>query len=137
LNLKKRARLPKPVIKIDCPCGSGALYQDCCEPYHLSTDAPNAEKLMRSRYSAYVLGLEEYLLNTWHPNTRPKYLNLANDRTKWLGLEVMCFEPNDEQAIVEFIARYKDNGKAEKLHEISQFRRIARRWYYVDGEFQE
>jgi SEC-C motif-containing protein len=129
--------LPKPVIKIDCPCGSGAPYQDCCEPYHLSTDAPNAEKLMRSRYSAYVLGLEEYLLNTWHPNTRPKYLNLANDRTKWLGLEVRRFEPNDDQAIVEFIARYKDNGKAEKLHEISQFRRIARRWYYVDGEFQE
>jgi SEC-C motif-containing protein len=129
--------LPKPVIKIDCPCGSGTLYQDCCEPYHLSTGAPNAEKLMRSRYSAYVLGLEDYLLNTWHPNTRPKHLNLANDRTKWLGLEVIRFEPNDDQAIVEFIASYKDNGKAERLHETSQFRRIAGRWYYVDGDFQD
>ncbi len=127
--------MPKPVIKIDCPCDSGSLYQDCCEPYHLSNDAPNAEKLMRSRYSAYVLGLEEYLLNTWHPNTRPKNLSLANDRTKWLGLDIKRFEPNDDQAFVEFIASYKDNGKAEKLHEISQFRRIARRWYYVDGEY--
>ena len=90
---------------------------------------------MRSRYSAYVLGLEDYLLTTWHPNTRPQYLKLANDRTQWLGLEVKRFEPNDDSAIVEFIASYKANGKAEKLHEISQFRRIAGRWYYVDGSF--
>ena len=129
--------MPKPVIKIDCPCGSGALYQDCCEPYHLSLAAPSAEKLMRSRYSAYVLELEEYLLDTWHPSTRPQYLNLANDRTKWLGLEVKSFEPNDESAIVEFIARYKINGKAEKLHETSRFKRIAQRWFYVDGEFED
>lgn len=130
-------RLPKPVIKIDCPCGSGALYQDCCEPYHLTLSAPNAEKLMRSRYSAYVLGLEEYLLNTWHPNTRPQALNLKQDRTQWLGLEVKRFEPNDEQAIVEFIARYKINGKAGKMQETSRFKRIATRWFYVDGGFTD
>ena len=129
--------MPKPVIKIDCPCGSGALYQDCCEAYHLSLAAPNAEKLMRSRYSAYVLGLEEYLLNTWHPNTRPQALNLKQDRTQWLGLEVKRFEPNDEQAIVEFIARYKINGKAGKMQETSRFKRIATRWFYVDGDFTE
>ena len=129
--------MPKPVIKIDCPCGSGTLYQDCCEPYHLSLSAPNAEKLMRSRYSAYVLGLEEYLLSTWHPNTRPQYLNLGQDHTQWLGLEVKRFEPNDEQAIVEFIARYKINGKAGKMQETSRFKRIATRWFYVDGEFAE
>jgi SEC-C motif-containing protein len=129
--------LPKPVIKIDCPCGSGTLYQDCCEPYHLSLSAPNAEKLMRSRYSAYVLGLEEYLLNTWHPNTRPQALNLKQDRTQWLGLEVKRFDPNDEQAIVEFIARYKINGKAGKMQENSRFKRIATRWFYVDGDFTE
>lgn len=129
--------MPKPAIKIDCPCGSGALYQDCCEPYHLSLSAPNAEKLMRSRYSAYVLGLEEYLLNTWHPNTRPQALNLKQDRTQWLGLEVKRFEPNDEQAIVEFVARYKINGKAGKMQETSRFKRIATRWFYVDGDFTE
>ena len=129
--------MPKSVIKIDCPCGSGALYQDCCEPYHLSLSAPNAEKLMRSRYSAYVLGLEEYLLNTWHPNTRPQALNLKQDRTQWLGLEVKRFEPNDEQAIVEFIARYKINGKAGKMQETSRFKRIATRWFYVDGDFTD
>jgi SEC-C motif-containing protein len=127
--------MPKPVIKITCPCGSELLYQDCCEPYHLSLGAPNAEKLMRSRYSAYVLGLEEYLLNTWHPNSRPKYLKLSNDHTQWLNLEVVSFEPNDDHATVEFIATYRDRGKAEKLHEKSKFRRIAGRWYYVDGTY--
>jgi len=133
--------LPKPVVKITCPCGSGALYQDCCEPYHLSLAAPNAEKLMRSRYSAYVLGLEDYLLNTWHPNTRPQALKLKQDKTQWLGLEVLRFEPsiesNDEQAIVEFVARYKINDRAGKIHEISRFKRIANRWLYVDGDFSE
>ena len=89
---------------------------------------------MRSRYSAYVLGLEEYLLNTWHPNTRPQYLNLGQDRTQWLGLEVKRFEPDDDSAIVEFVAKYKLNGKAEKLHETSRFKRIATRWFYVDGD---
>lgn len=133
--------MPKPIVKITCPCGSGALYQDCCEPYHLSLAAPSAEKLMRSRYSAYVLGLEDYLLNTWHPNTRPQALELKQDKTQWLGLEVLRFEPsiesNDEQAIVEFVARYKMNGRASKMHEISRFKRIANRWLYVDGDFVE
>ena len=129
--------MPKPIVKIDCPCGSGALYQDCCEPYHLSLSAPNAEKLMRSRYSAYVLGLEDYLLNTWHPNTRPPTLNLKQDLTQWLGLEVKRFEPDDETAIVEFVARYKINGKAGKMQETSRFKRIATRWFYVDGDFTE
>lgn len=91
---------------------------------------------MRSRYSAYVLGLEEYLLNTWHPNTRPQYLNLSQDRTQWLGLEVKRFEPDDDNAIVEFVAKYKINGKAEKLHETSRFKRIATRWFYVDGDYE-
>lgn len=92
---------------------------------------------MRSRYSAYVLGLEDYLLNTWHPNTRPAALNLKQDKTQWLGLEVSRFEPDDDKAIVEFIARYKINGKAGKMREISRFVRIAHRWLYVDGDFSD
>ena len=96
---------------------------------------------MRSRYSAYVLGLEDYLLNTWPPNTRPQALELKQDKTQWLGLEVLRFESsiesNDEQAIVEFMARYKINGPAGRMHEISRFKRIANRWLYVDGDFVE
>ena len=92
---------------------------------------------MRSRYSAYVLGLEDYLLQTWHPDTRPAALGLASDtQTKWLGLEVKRSETGGaDNAIVEFIARYKVGGKAHRLHETSSFTRIDSKWYYVDGVF--
>lgn len=92
---------------------------------------------MRSRYSAYVLQLEDYLLQTWHPDTRPDSLDLAQDRqTKWLGLEVLRFESTGENtAIVEFVARYKINGKAEQLHEISRFVKMDKKWYYIDGKY--
>jgi SEC-C motif domain protein len=90
---------------------------------------------MRSRYAAYTMGLEQYLLDTWHESTRPASLGLANDaKTKWLGLEVKRVEIVDEdKATVEFIARFKVGGdKAQRLHEISQFKRTDR-WYYVSG----
>ena len=92
---------------------------------------------MRSRYTAFVLGLEEYLLSTWHARTRPTTLNLAEDPpTKWLGLQIKRAENTSEStAIVEFFARYKAAGKATRLHETSQFERIDGRWYYLSGEF--
>ena len=88
---------------------------------------------MRSRYTAYVLGLEAYLLKTWHVDTRPAALNLSDDmNTKWLGLQVKRAENTSETtAIVEFVARYKIGGKAERLHEISQFVWVEGCWYYL------
>jgi SEC-C motif-containing protein len=120
-----------------CPCGSGSTYAACCAPLHHGQPAPDAESLMRSRYTAYVLKLEDYLLQTWHPETRPAVLNLADDtQTKWLGLTVRHFESTGlDTAIVEFVARYKVNGKAERLHETSRFARVDARWYYLDGSF--
>ena len=90
---------------------------------------------MRSRYTGYTLQLEDYLLETWHPDTRPSCLDLANDTlTKWLGLQVNRAEMQSEnQATVEFTAKFKVNGKAERIHEISQFVHIQGRWYYLDG----
>jgi SEC-C motif-containing protein len=120
----------------DCPCGSGQAYAACCGQYHQGKVAPNAQALMRSRYSAYVLGIEPYLLATWHPDTRPARLDLKEDApTKWLGLEVKRHEALDaEHAIVEFVARYKVNGRAYRLHETSRFLREQGQWLYVDGE---
>jgi SEC-C motif-containing protein len=94
---------------------------------------------MRSRYTAFVLALEDYLLKTWHPNTRPATLNLAEDPpTKWLGLQIKRTETTDENtAIVEFIARYKVAGKATRLYETSQFERINEHWYYLSGSFTD
>jgi len=93
---------------------------------------------MRSRYSAYVLGLEAYLLDTWHASTRPDALGLATQSPKptWLGLSVKRDEnPTAETAIVEFVARMRiGGGRAERIHEVSRFVREDGRWFYVDGD---
>ena len=90
---------------------------------------------MRSRYTAYTMGLEQYLLDTWHKTTRPNSLGMINDSTtKWLGLEVKrVLIIDDDTATVEFIARSKLGGeRAQRLHEISQFKHTDR-WYYLSG----
>lgn len=93
---------------------------------------------MRSRYSAYVLGLTDYLHRTWHPTTRPALAELAADAAgKWLGLEVKRHVPDGDRATVEFVARYKTGGRAHRLHEISRFVRDGGQWLYVDGSFPE
>lgn len=118
-----------------CPCGD-VDYAACCGRYHNGTPAPDAAALMRSRYSAYVLKLEAYLLATCHTDTRLAMLDLATDNTKWLGLEVKKHTPESaDRATVEFVARYKIGGRAGRLHEVSRFVREDGRWFYVDGEF--
>ncbi len=93
---------------------------------------------MRSRYSAYVLGDRDYLLATWHPDTRPADLDLGDTAaTRWLGLDVKRHAvTGPDSAIVEFVARYRIGGaSAVRLHEVSRFVREDGRWYYVDGDF--
>jgi SEC-C motif-containing protein len=119
-----------------CPCGNNK-YAICCGRYLDGGEvAPTAETLMRSRYTAYTLLREDYLLATWHPSTRPVTLNLANDiATKWLGLEVKRHElQQPDQAVVEFVARYKVKGRAHRLHEVSRFVRENEQWFYADGD---
>ncbi len=120
-----------------CPCGSGTPYTACCGRYHDGTPAPDAAALMRSRYCAYVLGLEPYLLATWHVSTRPAQLDLQEPPLpKWIGLDVKAHAiTGDASAEVEFVARYRVGGKAHRLHERSRFVREEGRWYYVDGSF--
>ncbi|PKO42714.1 MAG: hypothetical protein CVU29_11615 [Betaproteobacteria bacterium HGW-Betaproteobacteria-22] len=124
-----------------CPCESGQPYSKCCEVFHSGTVAPNAKTLMRSRYSAYVFGLESYLLSTWHPDTQPEQLSLSGDNAiRWLGLTIKRYAMvNQDNAIVEFVARYKYadklGEKALRLHETSQFIRMNDRWYYVNGDY--
>jgi SEC-C motif-containing protein len=122
----------------DCPCGSGLSLADCCGRWHAGLaegqHAPTPEALMRSRYSAYVLGLIDYLLATWHPSTSPGELELQP--VKWLGLEVRQAEASGDAGVVEFVARCRNSlGRAERMHELSRFVREGGRWYYIDGEF--
>ena len=94
---------------------------------------------MRSRYTAYTLGKEDYLLETWHPSTRPKQLNLTEppmSTRNWLGLRVKQVQEDEsdcQQATVEFVARYKIAGRAHRQHEKSRFVREADQWFYIDG----
>ena len=89
---------------------------------------------MRSRYTAYVLKLEDYLLQTWHADTRPVALNLSADSAiKWIGLQINHTETNESTATVDFTARYKISGKAEKMREVSQFLLVESRWFYLTG----
>lgn len=115
--------------------GRALVYAVCCGRYlDHDTPAPDAENLMRSRYSAFVLGRGDYLLATWHASTRPPQLEL-DAGTKWLGLEVRAHRVLDaDHAEVEFVARYREAGRAVRLHERSRFVREQGRWYYVDGE---
>jgi SEC-C motif-containing protein len=121
-----------------CPCGLPARYEDCCGRYHagpLHLQAPTAEALMRSRYSAFALDLTDYLLATWHASTRPQHLDANEPGLKWLGLEVRRHSTLDaDHATVEFVARSKLGGRARRLHELSRFAREDGRWFYVDGD---
>ena len=88
----------------------------------------------RSRYSAFVLDELDYLLATWHASTRPGSLTPNPPGLKWLGLEVRRHTVIDaEHSTVEFVARHKLGGRAERLHEISRFVREGGRWFYVDA----
>jgi len=126
-----------------CPCARGGInakplrFSACCGQY-LEGDtpppAPDAESLMRSRYSAFVLQRESYLLATWHASTRPAQVSF--DTTgKWLGLEVRKSKAiSPTEAEVEFVARFKPAGaSAWRLHERSRFVLQEGRWCYVDG----
>jgi len=122
-----------------CDCGSSKPYAACCGRFHSGLEMPaNAELLMRSRYSAYVQELEDYLMATWHASTRPASLDFSDDgKTKWLGLEIKRYNLVDSaRAQVEFVARYKIGGQsAVRLHEISDFVFEDGRWFYVSGVF--
>jgi SEC-C motif domain protein len=135
-----------------CPCrvrdGSGQFYDECCGPFHLGfkagLHAPTPEALMRSRYSAYALAqpgyprasaLLTYLNDTWHSITSPGELELFP--RQWIGLKVVHADASAEAGVVEFMAYYRENGKAEILHELSRFLKIEDRWVYLDAQAQD
>lgn len=126
-------------IATSCPCLSGKLYQNCCEPLHKAEySAERADQLMRSRYSAFCLGLTGYLVETLHPSKRrPDEINLLREtisQTTWLGLIILDHKQANDLAEVEFVAFYEDQPFSQ-LHERSRFTREAGRWFYHDGVF--
>ncbi len=134
--MTRRHRQPAAASAPVCPCGSTRPYAECCAPLHDGrTDAPTAEALMRSRFSAFALGDTAYLLRTWHPRTRPDQLTL-DPRQRWFRLDVVDTERGgllDNTGTVEFHAHYRYDGRADTLRERSRFSREDSRWVYLDG----
>jgi SEC-C motif-containing protein len=118
-----------------CPCGSKKAFHACCQVFISGEQTPpTAEALMRSRYSAYVLGDLAYIADTWYPHAP----SLEYDADlHWLGLKILATSAGsekDDKGMVHFRARYKVHGKGNKLEEISYFKRIQGRWYYIGAE---
>ncbi|GAA5204422.1 YchJ family protein [Microbacterium jejuense] len=125
----------RPAAGDPCPCGSGERFEGCCRPALHGTPAPTAERLMRSRYTAFVVGDAPYLSGTWHPGTRPEELTL-DPAQKWTGLEIIDAEgggESDTRGVVEFRAAWRCGADRGVLHERSRFVRQAERWWYLDG----
>lgn len=132
----------KPFVMTDaCPCGRQHVkkplpYGQCCGRWlETETPTPDAESLMRSRYCAFVLERESYLLKTWYASHRPEHIEF-DPGVKWLGLEVRSHVLHDaNHAQVEFVARQKPAvGAAVRLHERSRFVLENGQWLYVDGD---
>lgn len=120
-----------------CYCGLGQSFEACCQLMLLHhVEAETAEKLMRSRYSAYLLSDAEYLERTWHEAYCPDVLDLTEE-VVWLGLEVLTTEAglkNDINGIVEYKARYMQGGYLYCLHEKSFFEKVGGLWFYKKGD---
>jgi SEC-C motif-containing protein len=128
--------MPELDASTRCPCGTGLTYYECCEPFLRDAALPpTAERLMRSRYTAYAIRNPNYLLATWHPSTRPKTMGLDPD-VRWIGLEILGRTRGgmlDSVGTVEFRATYRAKGMRQHQRETSSFVRDNRVWYYVDG----
>lgn len=118
-----------------CPCLSGLPYAECCGRLHaVEAIAATAKQLMRSRFSAFAVGDAAYLLETWHPSTRPAELSL-DAGLRWYRLDILARSRGglaDDEGTVEFRAHYRGD-ESGALHEISRFVRQQGRWWYLDG----
>jgi SEC-C motif-containing protein len=124
-----------------CPCGSGKPEAACCGPLLAGAPAATAEALMRSRYSAYVRGVIDYIVDTHDPASRDEVDREASAQwsreTEWQGLDIVATRqggPDDSEGYVEFIARGKTAGKPFSHHERSRFKKVEGRWYYLDDK---
>ncbi len=144
MSFGSAASRDNPARRLDdsaaCPCGSGDSFGGCCGPVIEGAEAPTAERLMRSRYTAFVIGDAAYLAQSWHPRTRPDDIDIDPDLV-WTGLEIVDAEAggaDDPTGLVEFAASWRQGSGAGAdvgmLHERSRFIRLRGRWCYLDGD---
>jgi SEC-C motif-containing protein len=122
-----------------CPCQHDRLLGDCCGRYFAKADAPTAEQLMRSRYSAFVLQNTDYLLATWHPRTRPETLDFSQQTGVWQRLDIIHCQggqATDHEGAVAFKAYFTQQGLEHVMHEISRFVKHHNHWLYSTGHIK-
>jgi SEC-C motif-containing protein len=127
---------------MDCPCGSGQSYDQCCQPVIAGTaPAATPEALMRARYSAFVTEEIDFLRQSLHPEHRedhdPDAVRDWARESHWQGLEILATEgggPGDDTGRVEFACEYTLEEEFHRHHEDARFARHDGRWYFVDGE---
>ena len=125
-----------------CPCGSGKMISECCDPIIKGEkSALTAEMLMRSRYTAYTQVDVDYILGTTSPKTRDEHdeaeIKKWAEDSSWERLEILSTEKDgeaDEEGKVEFMVEFVEKGLKQKHHELSTFKKIEGKWYFVDGE---
>jgi SEC-C motif-containing protein len=124
-----------------CPCSSGKIYRECCEPFHLGHAKPQtAAQLMRARYAAYAMSTVDYLYETSGPRVQ-KDFDAASTKNwsqsaLWTGLEIIKEHKgaaDDTVGVVEFIAHYTVKEKSFDHHEIATFEKHNGNWFFVDG----
>lgn len=130
----------RPDAAQPCPCDSGVSFGRCCAPFHRGELAPTAERLMRSRYAAFVVGDVDYIVRTWHPRTRPETVSI-DPELSWTGLRIIEAQAGgaaDTTGEVEFTASFiEGSGSSEtsgEYHERSRFVRLAGKWWYLDRD---
>ncbi len=126
-----------------CYCGSTEAFNLCCEPFLIGKSFPEtAEKLMRSRYSAFVTADVDYIKNTLAPESRTDF-DVASTKkwaqeAKWKGLKILSTDKGqgtDKKGTVEFIATYQLEGETLDHHEVAQFRKNETgKWFFVEGD---
>lgn len=120
-----------------CPCGSGLSLVECCGPIIAGDLALTPEVLMRSRYSAFVLGKLDHVERTNAPEIGDDFNRAEAERiaseVQWQGLEVLSASETGNTGTVEFNIRFRRDGQEFGQHELASFRRDDSRWLYVSG----
>ncbi|WP_201353752.1 YchJ family protein [Hydrogenimonas urashimensis] len=120
-----------------CPCGSGKTYEACCRRYlQKGLQAPTAEALLRSRYTAYVRGDLDYLVDTDFHEVDKEATEAWMRSTRFYKLEILKIykgKPLDRKGRIEFKAYFTENGEKRVHHELSDFEKHKGRWYYSGG----
>lgn len=121
-----------------CPCGSGERFDACCGPLIGGAPAATAQALMRSRYTAYVIGALDHVADTHAAEVRDDFNRAEAERLSrscvFQGIEIRKATENADRGQVDFVLRFNRDGKDMIQVELADFRKENGRWLYAGGK---